>query len=144
MSKPSATHERLAGVERIEGSSDRGFGVVFACVFAIIGFWPLVSGEGVVWWCLALAAAFLAVALVRPGLLAPLNRLWTQFGLLLSKVVNPLVMALVFFVTVTPIGVAMRALGKDPLRLRFEPDAESYWIARQPPGPAPETMKNQF
>ena len=137
-------HERLGGAERVSGSSDRGFGIVFAGLFAGLGLWPLTAAENVVWWCLTLAAAFLAIALVRPVLLAPLNRIWTRFGSLSSKLLNPLIMAILFFLTVTPIGLLMRALGKDPLRLRFDAGAKSYWIERRPPGPDPNTMVNQF
>lgn len=144
MVKQAATHERLVGDEHIRGSTDRSFGLVFAAVFAVIGLWPLTSGGRVAAWWLVPSGGFLIVALLRPGLLHPLNRLWTRFGLLLSKVVNPVVMALLFFVAVMPMGFLMRALGKDLLRLRFEPQAKSYWIERRPPGPAPETMKNQF
>jgi len=73
-----------------------------------------------------------------------LNKLWFHFGLLLHKIVSPLVMGLLFFVTVTPIGLLMRTLGKTPLKLEFDKDADSYWILRDPPGPAPDTMKRQF
>ena len=76
--------------------------------------------------------------------LAPLNRVWLRLGLVLYKVVNPVAMGLVFFTTVVPIGLMMRALGKDPLRLKRDASAASYWIMRDPPGPAPDTMKNQF
>ena len=144
VTKPVDTHERLSHTEHIQGSSDRGFGIVFACVFTIIGLWPLFSDGTVRIWSLAIAAGFLVVALARPGLLASLNRLWMRFGLLLSKVVNPVIMALLYYVTVTPMGLLMRALGKDLLRLRFEPGAKSYWIERRPPGPDPESMVNQF
>jgi hypothetical protein len=81
----------------IETSSDRSFGIVFAVVFAIIGLWPFLFGGMVRWWSLAIAAAFLAAALIRPAVLAPLNRLWTKFGLLLNGIVSPLVMGLLFF-----------------------------------------------
>jgi hypothetical protein len=91
-----------------------------------------------------LAAAFLLVAFVYPRILGPLNRLWLKFGLLLYKVMNPLVLGLLFFVTIMPIGLFMRAMGKDFLRLRRDPDAKSYWIDRTPPGPPPQSMKNQF
>ena len=86
----------------------------------------------------------MAVAFVRPAWLAPLNRVWFKFGLLLQRVVNPLVMAVIYFAVVTPTGLIMRALGKDPLHLRYDPDARSYWIPRDPPGPERESMKNQF
>lgn len=140
----SQSHERLSAPAKVQGSSDRAFGIVFTVVFALIGLWPLLDGGSVnVWWLLA-AGAVLALALVRPSLLAIPNRLWTRFGLLLHSVTSPVILGLLFFVTVTPMGLAMRAFGKDPLRLRFEPDQKSYWIERRPPGPAPETMKNQF
>ena len=138
------THEDFARDEAVAGSSDRGFGIVFTVVFLAVGLWPLTGGNGLRWWSLALAAAFLAAALLRPTLLAPLNRLWTRFGLLLHKLVNPLVMGLMFFAVITPMGVVMRRLGKDPMRLRRDAAVESYWIAREPPGPAPDSMKNQF
>ena len=88
-------------------------------------------GPGLVrWrWCFSFLLACV------PATLKPLNRMWFKFGLLLHKVVNPIVMALVFFGTVLPTGLIMRALGKDPLRLKWQPDANSYWIERRPPGP---------
>ena len=137
-------HEDFGRSDEVKGSSDRTFGIVFTVLFAVIGLWPLLGGGGVRVWSLALAGGFLALALVRPGVLRPLNRLWMKFGLLLHMIVNPLVMGLLFFVTVTPIGLAMRLVGKDPLGRHFDPAAESYWVLRDPPGPAPETMKNQF
>ena len=137
-------HEDYGRTEVLKLGSERAFGVVFAAVFAAIGLWPLVAGGAVRAWALGVGVAFFVVALARPALLRPLNRLWFRFGLLLNRIVNPLVMGLLFFLTVTPIGLVMRALGKDPLRLRFDRGARSYWIERQPPGPAPETMRQQF
>ena len=91
-----------------------------------------------------MSAAFLAAALVWPGVLAPLNRLWTRFGLLLHRLVSPLVLGVMFFLVITPMGLVMRALGKDPLRLQRDRAARTYWIDRQPPGPAPDSLNNQF
>ncbi len=142
--KQVATHERLVGEEETRGSSNRTFGLVFAAVFTIIGLWPLVDATDVRLWALAAAVGFLAIAVVRPALLAPLNRLWTRIGLLLHAVVNSMVMGLLFYLMITPTGYVMRWLGKDHLNLRWDPAAKSYWIERRPPGPAPETMKNQF
>lgn len=146
MSKSSGTgfHEDLAREEKIEGSSDRSFGLVFTVVFVLVGLWPVFFGGAARYWALGIAAVFLIASFARPALLAPLNRIWTKFGLLLSRVVNPIVMGLLFYSTITPIGLVMRLFGKDPLRLRFEPEAASYWIEREPPGPPPESMKNQF
>lgn len=135
-------HEDYA--RQIEAGSEKSFGVVFAFVFAIIGVFPLWKAGDPAYWALGVSAVFLALALARPGTLKPLNRLWHLVGLGLAKVVNPLVLGLMFFFTITPMALIMRMMGKDPLRLRFEPDAESYWIERRPPGPEPETMNRQF
>ncbi len=140
----SMTHEAFDREEAVKGSSDRGFGIVFTVVFAIIGLWPLIHANGPRWWSLAIALALLAVALARPALLAPLNRVWMRFGLLLHRIVNPVVMGLLFYLVLTPFGFVLRMLGKDPLRRSFDPTARSYWIPRSPPGPLPDTMKNQF
>ena len=138
------THERLSGDEPVEGGSDRGFGVVFAFVFVAIGLFPLLDGGPPRVWALGGAAAFLAAAFVRPVLLAPFNRVWFKFGLLLQRVVSPLIMAVIYFAVATPTGFVMRTLGKDPLRLKYDSDADSYWIHRDPPGPERESMRNQF
>ena len=124
--------------------SDRGFGFVFAVLFALVAVWPLVHGSGLRLWALAIAAVFMAAALLRPNLLNPLNRLWFLIGLMLHRVVSPVVMGLIFVFGVVPTGLIMRAMGKDPLRLKFEAERDSYWIVRHPPGPAPHTMKKQF
>ncbi len=140
----SQIHESFARDTEIRSSSDRAFGFVFTVVFGLIGLAPLWRGAPPRWWNLAVAAVFLVAALLVPRVLAPLNRLWLKFGLLLHAMVNPIVMALLFFTTVTPIALIMRALGKDPLCLRRNPDAATYWIDRRPPGPAPDTMPRQF
>jgi hypothetical protein len=82
--------------------------------------------------------------LAAPARLAPLNRAWTGLGLLLFKVVNPLVLGLIYLTTVVPIGLVMRLLGRDLLSLKFDREAQSYWVVRDPPGPPPETMIHQF
>jgi large-conductance mechanosensitive channel len=91
-----------------------------------------------------LSGLFLAAALFAPKLLRPMNRVWFKFGLLLHHIINPLVMGLLFFLTVTPVAILMRLSGKDPLRLKSAPAARSYWIPRPPSGPASTTMKRQF
>lgn len=137
-------HEDLSRQHDIKSSSDRAFGVVFAVVFGVIGLWPLAQGGALRLWAVGLAAVFLVLALVWPTSLRPLNRLWTRLGLLLHAVVNPLVMGLLFFGTVLPIGLILRLRGKDLLNLRRDSEARSYWIERKPPGPQPETMIHQF
>lgn len=124
--------------------SERSFGFVFATVFGIIGGLPLLDGGAVRWWALGVAALFLAAALFRPSLLGPANRAWFRLGMLLGAVVTPVVMALVFFLAVTPTALLLRLFGKDPLNRRFDPSAESYWIARDPDSDARSSMKNQF
>jgi hypothetical protein len=139
-----STHEDFSREEKVVAGSDRSFGLVMAGAFALVSAlnaWHV----GRLWpWTTALAALFLIAALTRPALLNPLNRVWLKFGLLLHKVVNPVIMALLFYGTVLPTGLIARAMGKDLLRLKREPEAESYWIVRAPPGPAPDTMKDQF
>ena len=137
-------HEDLAREDDVVGPSDRGFGLTIAAVCGVVGVVRLVLGHAYAEWWLAGAAALLVLAFAWPAALAPLNRLWLRLGLVLYKVMNPLVMGLVFFTTVVPIGLLLRAVGKDPLRLRREPAAASYWIRREPPGPEPDTMKQQF
>ncbi|MBL6935878.1 MAG: hypothetical protein ISR48_10750 [Alphaproteobacteria bacterium] len=137
-------HEDLSRGHVAEQGSPRGFGIVFAVVFAVIGLWPLMDGEGARVWALVVAAAFLSLALMRPSLLVPLNRLWLGLGMVLHRIVSPLVMGLMFFAVITPTALILRIMGKDLLHRRFSPDAESYWIPRQPPGPEPQSMRNQF
>ncbi|MBI3471788.1 MAG: hypothetical protein HY013_10570 [Candidatus Solibacter usitatus] len=139
-----ATHEDFSRKEAVKGSSDRSFGLVFTAFFGIYGLWPLWKGGAPRLWSLALSGAFLALALIAPAVLHPLNLLWTKLGLLLARITNPIVTGLMFYVIFTPAALAMRLMGKDLLRLRPDPDADSYWIPRQPPGPPPETMRNQF
>lgn len=128
----------------IKTSSDRSFGLVFTTVFGIIGLIPLWHGQPLLWWSLILASLFLILSLIQPKILHPLNQVWTRFGLLLHKIVSPVVMSVLFFLTVVPIGLLMRLFGKDPLKLRFDPQAKSYWIIREQPGPTPESMNYQF
>jgi hypothetical protein len=140
----SQLHEDFSRDDHVKAGSDRGFGFVFAGFFALVSALSWWRGHTGWHWALPLAALFLLVALVYPRILNPLNRLWLKLGLLLYKVVNPIVLGLLFFLTITPIGFLMRALGKDFLRLRLDGDAKSYWIERTPPGPPPQSMRNQF
>lgn len=139
-----STHEEFSRDDTMIAGSDRSFGIVTAAaivVLTLLNDWH----SGRLWpWTAGLAGLFLAAALLYPKALSPLNRAWLKFGLLLHKVVNPIVMGLLFYGTVLPTGIVMRAMGKDLLRLKRQPKADSYWIVRRPPGPAPETMKDQF
>ena len=113
--------------------------------FALVAVLPALHGpiSSIRGWAAVLAAAFLALALWWSESLRPLNRLWSKFGFFLSKIIGPVVLALLFYAIVTPVGFLMRAFGKDPLRLRRD-GTTSYWIVRQPPGPVPGSMKDQF
>jgi len=139
-----STHESFSRDETVVAGSDRSFGIVMAVAFTVLA---LLNGwhDGRLWpWLGGVAALFLAVALLYPAVLNPLNRLWLKIGLRLHKVINPIVMGLVFYSAVLPTGLVVRALGKDLLRLKRQPDASSYWIIRKPPGPAAWTMTDQF
>ena len=137
-------HEDLSREQQVEGSSDRNFGLVFAAVFLLVGGLPLLHGGSVRWWAFVISVIFGGIALVRPRLLAGLNRLWTRLGVLLSKVISPIALGVLYYAALTPVGILMRLTGKDPLRLKRDAGADSYWIARQPPGPPPDSMTNQF
>jgi hypothetical protein len=139
-----STHESGASYSKVKVGSERSFGIVFAAVFALIGVWPWLFGRSPRLWALALAAIFLAAAFAAPKLLAPLNRLWFRFGLLLHRVVNPIVMAFLYFGAVVPTGLVLKALRKDLLRLSLDKSAATYWIERNPPGPRRGSMQKQF
>ena len=139
-----ATHEDFSRKEAIRGGSDRSFGLIFALFFTVVSTLPLLGGKPVRLWALAGAGAFLCLALIRPALLHPLNWLWTRFAWLIGKVTNPILMGFMFYLVFTPAALVCRLLARDALRLKIEGGAGSYWIPRNPPGPAPETMRNQF
>jgi hypothetical protein len=141
---PLNFHEDLKRAESIRGSSDRTFGLVIGLAFAVFGFSPLRHGGHIRVPLLALSGAFLAVALVRPSLLHEVNRAWTKLGLLLSKIVNPVVMTVLFFLVFAPVGILLRMLGKDPLRLKLDRQLTTYWIVRHSPDPQQESMARQF
>jgi len=124
-----------------EQGSEKSFGVVFAIVFLIVGLYPLISSEDFRVWALVVAAIFLLLAFLSPKILALPNRLWFKFGILLGAIVAPIVMTLVYFITVLPIGLIMRFLGKDLLKQKLDKNVKSYWIERNEPI---GSMKNQF
>ncbi|ATQ70310.1 hypothetical protein Ms3S1_18940 [Methylosinus sp. 3S-1] len=139
------THETVSSFRKTPIGSNRTFGVTFGIIFAIFGVWPLFHQAGSPRWpLLVLSTAFLAVALRRPDWLTPLNRAWFELGLALSAIANPIVMGILFFGAVAPLGWFLRKRGEDLLRLELEPEAETYWIERQPSGPAPGASAKQF
>lgn len=139
------THETLRRDEAVQGSSNRSFGLVIAAALAIFGLWAFVfRGGDVRWWLVVPAILLLAAALIAPALLTPLNRAWTKLGLLMHRVVNPVVMGVMYYGVITPTGLIVRALGKDLLKLRRDPAAATYWVVRDNPGSRGESMRQQF
>lgn len=140
-------HEEHQSTHEIETSSDRSFGLTVGGILALIEAYRLWSSGtvdtlGIV--LLSIAAPLLLFGLVYPKILAPLNKAWTKLGFLMFKIVNPIIMFFVYAITIVPIGLLMRLAGKDPMRLKLDKEAKSYWIERDPAGPSPESMKKQF
>ena len=124
---------------KISKPSNRSFGIVFFIVFLLISFYPLLNDNNYRLWAIVVSLIFLFLGLINSNLLTPLNLLWLKFGLLLGKIVSPIIMGLVFFFVVTPTGIIMRLLGKDLLMLKKK-QKKSYWIDRK----TKSQMKNQF
>ena len=139
-----ALHERTEAADHTPMGSSRAFGFVFTVIFALVAGYQLWHGHDWGWVALAVAACFLAAALMRPALLQPLNLVWFKFGLLLHRVVNPLVMGLLFFGSVFPISLLMRVFGKRPLNLKFDRAAPTYWIGREATDLDADSFKRQF
>jgi hypothetical protein len=144
IAKQLVFHEDLSRTAEIKLSSDRTFGLVFGAFFALAGTFPLAHHGRVRWWALALSAGFFLAALVFPSSLHLLNRAAARLSGVLHRVVSPLMAGVFFYLVVTPFALLFRLRGKDPLRLHFDKKAASYWVPRQPPGPEPESMANQF
>jgi len=140
----SHSHEDLSRQEEVKGSSNRSFGLVFAAVFLLVALFPLLHGQALRHWALIVSGALVLIVFFMPALLTHPNRLWLRLGLLLNAVVSPVAMGVLFYVVITPIGLVMRGFGHDPLRLMFDPAAASYWIKREPPGPEPKSLTNQY
>ena len=113
-------------------------------MFLVIAGWPLLHKEARRWWSVDVAAADVLVALVKPALFAGINRQWIKLGVLLCKVDNPFALRILFYGVFTPLGAVVRLAEKYSLRLKFEPDADSYWIPRETPGSPPDSMTNQL
>jgi Saxitoxin biosynthesis operon protein SxtJ len=138
-----STHEDFKRELHGAGPSDRSFGFVFTVAFLLLGVVPLRHGRPVRLWCLAVSGAVFLITLIRPALLHRANQIWTRFGKLLGKVVNPIVTALLFFLVFTPAAVILRWLGKDLLGLALDSEAKTYWKQRDESGPE-SSMVNQF
>ena len=125
---------------KIKISSNRSFGIVFAIVFLLIAFWPILNEGQIRIWSIIISIIFLILGLLNSKLLTPLNIFWLKFGIFLGKIISPLIMGIIFFFVVTPIAVLMRLLKKDLLNLKFS-NKTSYWIEKNDPK---SKMKNQF
>ena len=124
----------------IKISSNRNFGIVFFVVFLLIAIYPLSYNGEIRTWSIVVSFIFLILGLLKSKILTPLNKLWIKFGILLGMIFSPLIMGIIFFVIVTPIGLLMRLMGKDPLNLKYNLH-KSYWIENNGPK---SKMKNQF
>ena len=137
-------HETFRAEDRPAGPSDRSFGYTFAALFAVLCGLSSWRSGGINLWLLGASAAFLIVTLTAPRLLSPLNRLWGAFGRLVHAVVSPVILAVLFYGAITPIGLLARLTGHDPLKRRIDPAAKTYWIERASKDGRQTSMKNQF
>ena len=127
-------------MEDIKISSNKSFGIVFFIVFLIIAIYPLINNGDIRIWSLVISIIFLILGLINSKLLTPLNKLWFKFGIFLGKLISPIIMGIIFFFVVTPIGLLLRIFGKDVLNLKKN-SLTSYWIDRKE---EKKNMKNQF
>ena len=127
-------------MDDVKISSNRSFGIVFFAVFLIIAIYPLIYSGDVRIWSVIISFIFLILGLLNSKILTPLNKLWFKFGIFLGTIISPIIMAIIFFLVVTPIGLIMRLLGKDVLNLKYNKN-QSYWIEKNGPK---SKMKNQF
>ena len=126
--------------QNIKISSNRSFGIVFFFVFLIIALYPIINSGELRLWSLLISIIFLILGLINSKILTPLNKIWFKFGLLLGKIISPIIMGIIFFCVVTPIGLFMRLLKKDILNLKFS-NLDTYWIKKEGPK---SKMRNQF
>ena len=124
----------------IKIGSNKSFGIVFAIVFGLISFWPIIKGNDIRIWALIISIIFLVLGLVNSKILTPLNKLWFKFGIFLGNFIAPIVMGIIFFLVVTPTGIIMKLLGKDLIKLKKN-NEKSYWIEKKNIN---SSMKNQF
>ena len=127
-------------MDEIKIGSNRNFGIVFSVVFLIISIYPLINDGSIIYWSLLISLIFVTLGFLNSRILTPLNKIWFKFGILLGKIISPLVMGMIFFFVVTPIGLLMRIFKKDLLNLKFNSN-KSYWIKKTEPK---SKMKNQF
>ena len=128
-------------MDEIKIGSNKSFGIVFFIVFFIIAIFPLINNSEIRIWAVIISLIFLILGLINSKILTPLNKAWFKFGIFLGKIISPIIMGVIFFLVVTPIGLFMRLLGKDVLNLKLNKKKGSYWIEKVGPK---SKMKNQF
>ena len=128
-------------MDDIKISSNRSFGIVFFVVFLFIALYPITYSEDIRIWSLIISFIFIILGLLNSKILTPLNKSWFKFGVILGKIISPIIMGIIFFLVVTPIGLIMKLLGKDLLRLKYNKKDNTYWIEKNGPK---SKMKNQF
>jgi len=114
----------------VKKTSEKSFGILFFIVFFLVGIWPLLNSDSIKLWSLAVSFVFLIIAFLKQELLKPLNNSWIKLGEMLGKIISPIVMALIFFLILTPLSLIIRIFGKDLLKIKFSKD-NSYWIKRE-------------
>ena len=124
----------------IKIGSNKSFGVVFFLVFLLISLYPLINDGNLRIWSFVISIIFLILGILNSKILSPLNKIWFKFGLLLGKIMSPIVMGIIFFIVVTPTGLILRLFQKDVLNLKFN-NNNTYWIEKSGPK---SKMKNQF
>ncbi|HUP94272.1 MAG TPA: SxtJ family membrane protein [Burkholderiales bacterium] len=125
-------------------SSDRSFGLVMAAFFMIVGIWPLFYGGAIRGWSIMISLTFALLSFVRPAALSRLNRAWFKLGWVLHRVTSPIILGLMFYGVITPLGLLRRVFVRDPMKLRFEPEKRSYWVKHDQRGTTPESLTDQF
>lgn len=124
--------------------SNRSFGTLFVVVFALLAGLAWWHGKAAAPWLAGVSGLFAIVTLLAPKWLTPLNKAWMGLALILNKIVSPIVLGILYYGMLTPLGVGMRLMGKDPMRRKLDREAKTYWIARDPPGPPPASLQDQF
>ena len=122
-------------------SSNRSFGLLFFIVFIVVGLWPVIKGETANIYLILISLFFLIFGLINSKILSPFNKAWIKLGEILGLIIAPIIMALVYFIILTPISIIVRMLGKDLLGLKFLKKQDTYWMKRKK---KLGTMKKQF
>ena len=127
--------------KEIKTGSNKSFGIFFFVIFIIIALWPLLKNENIRIWSIIISIIFLSLGLLNSKILTPFNKLWMRLGILLGSIVSPIVMGVIYFGVITPIGLIMKLFGKDVLNLKLDKNKPTYWLKKDE---IKSKMKNQF